>query len=235
MDRSNRQLVIISLVVIAIFAALNNAVRRVALGDWWSTIALLLLALIVWVLGRPRRPEMAEETPIEPIVYERPAHAIAAPAAYSLPAEEDHKVARTIAAPAVEVKAPEPPADVLIPTPTPIAEKVTDPLPASFVEKSAELPPVPQVKAAPAQPDDLKVIEGIGPKMEKALHAAGITTFAQLAKATEAEIYAAIKAAGMRFAPSVPTWAEQAMFAEKGDWAGLEAFQKTLTAGRRYK
>lgn len=91
------------------------------------------------------------------------------------------------------------------------------------------------INADPAKPDDLKVIEGIGPKMEKALHAAGITTFAQLAGASEVQLNAAILAAGMRFAPTVPTWAEQASYAANGDFVGLETFQKTLVGGRKTK
>ena len=71
--------------------------------------------------------------------------------------------------------------------------------------------------------------------MEKALHAAGIMTFAQLSGASEADINAAIVAAGMRFAPSVPTWAEQASYAANGDFVGLEAYQKSLSGGRKGK
>ena len=91
------------------------------------------------------------------------------------------------------------------------------------------------MQAVTDKPDDLKIIEGIGPKMEKALQAAGISTFASLAAASEAQINAAVVAAGMRFAPSIPTWAEQASYAAKGDLAGLEAFQKTLVGGRKPK
>lgn len=92
--------------------------------------------------------------------------------------------------------------------------------------KSAPKPP------KPVKPDDLKVVEGIGPKMEKALNAAGILTFAQLAAASDERIRAAIEAGGMRFAPSVPTWAKQADYAAKGDMDGLKAYQASLTAGR---
>jgi F-type H+-transporting ATPase subunit gamma len=81
--------------------------------------------------------------------------------------------------------------------------------------------------------DDLTVIEGIGPKMAAALKAAGIHTFAQLAQTSNEEIEAAIKAAGMKFAPSLSTWAEQAAFAAAGNWDGLEEFQKQLTGGRK--
>lgn len=88
------------------------------------------------------------------------------------------------------------------------------------------------MRAAPGTPDDLLIIEGIGPKFNDALIKAGITTFARLARASEEELRAAIEAAGMRFAPSIPTWAEQAEYAARGDWAGLQAYQERLTAGR---
>jgi predicted flap endonuclease-1-like 5' DNA nuclease len=84
----------------------------------------------------------------------------------------------------------------------------------------------------PVVPDDLKVVEGIGPKMEKALHAAGILTYKQLAAASVETIQAAIIAGGLRFAPSAPTWARQAEYAAKGDFDGMKAYQDTLTAGR---
>jgi predicted flap endonuclease-1-like 5' DNA nuclease len=103
--------------------------------------------------------------------------------------------------------------------------------PAAVEEAPAA--PVSRAAHSAAQPDDLTVVEGIGPKMNAALNAAGIHTFAQLANTDVASIHAAIEAAGMRFAPSVPTWAEQAAFAAKGDWDGLKVFQDTLTAGRR--
>lgn len=78
---------------------------------------------------------------------------------------------------------------------------------------------------------DLTKIEGIGPKMATALQSAGITTFAQLAEASEDQLRAAIENAGMKFAPSIPTWAKQAKFAADGDWNGLEAYQSILIGG----
>ncbi len=89
------------------------------------------------------------------------------------------------------------------------------------------------VAAPVAAGDDLRRIEGIGPKMAAALNAAGILTFAQLAEAGEDTLRAAIEAAGMRFAPSMSSWAEQAQLAAQGDWAGLEALQASLTGGRK--
>lgn len=84
-----------------------------------------------------------------------------------------------------------------------------------------------------ADPDDLTKIEGIGAKMSAALIDGGIDTYEKLANASEAELQKAIEDAGMRLAPSIPTWAEQASYAAKGDWQGLEEFQSTLTAGRK--
>jgi len=93
--------------------------------------------------------------------------------------------------------------------------------------------PAAKAKKADASEDELTKIEGIGPKMSAALKAAGIATFAQLAQSSMEEIEAAIKAAGMKFAPSASTWAEQAAFAAAGNWEGLEELQKQLTGGRK--
>ncbi|HET9517845.1 MAG TPA: helix-hairpin-helix domain-containing protein, partial [Actinoplanes sp.] len=71
--------------------------------------------------------------------------------------------------------------------------------------------------AATAAPDDLRRIEGVGPKMAAALNAAGIHTYAQLAAADESAVRAAISAAGLRSAPSLVTWPRQArLLAEAG-------------------
>jgi F-type H+-transporting ATPase subunit gamma len=81
--------------------------------------------------------------------------------------------------------------------------------------------------------DDLTRIEGIGPKMQAALKDAGITTYAALANASDDEIRQAIEDAGMRLAPGLDTWAEQAGYAARGDWDGLDNLQDELSGGRR--
>jgi NADH-quinone oxidoreductase subunit E len=53
--------------------------------------------------------------------------------------------------------------------------------------KAASEPGRPPVVARPAEPDDLKMISGIGPKLEKTLNELGIHTFAQIAAWTKAE------------------------------------------------
>ena len=49
--------------------------------------------------------------------------------------------------------------------------------------------PAPQdADAAPASADDLKELSGVGPALEKKLHAAGVTSFAQVAAWTEEDV-----------------------------------------------
>ncbi len=104
---------------------------------------------------------------------------------------------------------------------------------AAHAEAEAEAEPEPEPTPAPAEPDDLKRIEGIGPKMEQVLHAAGITTFAELAARTPEELQAILDAAGVRRITSPETWAEQAKLAAEGRWDELEALQASLKGGRR--
>jgi len=81
--------------------------------------------------------------------------------------------------------------------------------------------------------DDLTKIEGIGPKMSQALADAGISTYAKLADSSADELREAIHEAGMRLAPSLDTWSEQAALARDGKWDELEQLQDKLEGGRR--
>jgi large subunit ribosomal protein L17 len=90
----------------------------------------------------------------------------------------------------------------------------------------------PVVAPVPAAPDDLKRIEGIGPKISSALQGAGITTFAQLAAADADQLRQVLRGAGVRVADPT-TWPEQAGLAAAGRWDELAALQVTLKGGRR--
>ena len=82
-------------------------------------------------------------------------------------------------------------------------------------------------------PDDLEVVEGIGPKIAQLLRQHGITTFVQLASAAPAEIAAILEKGGPNFRVANPgTWPEQAGYCVRNDWAGLKRLQDRLTAGR---
>ena len=75
----------------------------------------------------------------------------------------------------------------------PVAQPVAkqpEPAPAP-TEKAAVSPkaePAKQVKAKAVVADDLKEIKGVGPKLEEVLHQHGVTTFAQIAAWSDAEV-----------------------------------------------
>jgi predicted flap endonuclease-1-like 5' DNA nuclease len=83
------------------------------------------------------------------------------------------------------------------------------------------------------KPDDLKRIEGIGPKISSLLQAAGITTFAQLADTGVERLEQIVEDAGIRRIADPGTWSEQAALAAAGEWDELEALQDGLKGGRR--
>lgn len=86
--------------------------------------------------------------------------------------------------------------------------------------------------AEPVTPDDLKIIEGIGPKIEGILHEAGIYTFAALATTSVAQLEQIVREdAGIRVA-FPDTWPEQAKLAAAGDWNTLATLQENLKGGR---
>jgi predicted flap endonuclease-1-like 5' DNA nuclease len=94
---------------------------------------------------------------------------------------------------------------------------------------------LPESEPTPKKPvkiDDLKKIEGIGPRSAQALEAAGIMNFAKLAKTKPEKIQRILKEAGVRVG-FPETWPEQAALAAKGDWDGLAHLQDTLKGGRR--
>ncbi len=98
--------------------------------------------------------------------------------------------------------------------------------------------PQPQAKAkaspAPSGEDDLKKIEGIGPKIEATLKAAGIRTFADLAAQTPESLQKILDDAGYARISNPETWHEQAALAAEGKWDALEALQSSLKGGRRH-
>jgi len=81
-------------------------------------------------------------------------------------------------------------------------------------------------------PDDLKIVEGIGPKIEGLLKADGISNWNDLATAEPPKIKAILTAAGDRYRLADPTtWPKQAALAAKGSWEELKAYQDILKGG----
>ena len=111
---------------------------------------------------------------------------------------------------------------------------------ASETTKAAATPvatPAPAAKAPEATTnaasDDLKKIEGIGPKIASLLNDAGIMTFAQLAATDAAKVKGILADAGSRFAAHDPTtWGQQAKMAADGKWDELKKWQDELDGGK---
>ncbi len=81
--------------------------------------------------------------------------------------------------------------------------------------------------------DDLTLIEGAGPKAAEALVAAGIDTFAKLAKASAEEVKAILDASESKVQHLDPTtWAQQAQLAADGKMDELKKLQDELNGGR---
>ncbi|MGB5362330.1 MAG: 50S ribosomal protein L21 [Aureibaculum sp.] len=117
-----------------------------------------------------------------------------------------------------------------------VAKKAAAPVKAEVPKK--ETVKVENTVAAPkkeattkkAKADDLKKIEGIGPKIAETLIAAGIATFADLAKAKPAKISEII--AGVRGNHIPDTWPQQAKLATDGKWDELKELQDKLDGGK---
>lgn len=112
---------------------------------------------------------------------------------------------------------------VKVPEPTPAAEapKVEDtPAAAPAPEEPAPAP----APATEAQSDDLRKIKGLGPKMQKLLASLGVTTYAQIAAWSEADLDELDgKLGAFAGRPRRDKWVEQARLLAEGNTASYEA------------
>ncbi len=90
-----------------------------------------------------------------------------------------------------------------------------------------------QAAAAPTKIDDLKIVEGIGPKIEQLLKKANIRTWRNLSETSLERLREILLAAGSRYRIHDPaTWPEQAKLAADGEWEKLKEYQDFLIGGR---
>ncbi len=81
--------------------------------------------------------------------------------------------------------------------------------------------------------DDLKLVEGIGPKIEELFHAAGYKTWASVAATEPAKLKEVLTAAGERFQMHDPgTWPKQCQLMVDDKWAELKKYQDFLDGGK---
>ena len=83
--------------------------------------------------------------------------------------------------------------------------------------------------------DDLVKIDGIGPKISAALKAAGIDSFQKLANTSSETLRSILSAAGVRLVGEVDSWAQQASYAARGDWEGMDNFNAQRKAAAKGK
>lgn len=100
-------------------------------------------------------------------------------------------------------------------------------------------PPMPDLAAAAAvlgrkvNANDLKVVEGIGPKIEELCHAKGILTWWELSRTESSALTAMLNEAGPRFQMHDPaSWPEQARLLATGAFEEFKELTDRLDGGR---
>ena len=137
------------------------------------------------------------------------------------PAEEKVAPAKKEAAPKAEKAVPAEKEEAVKKAP---AKKVA--------EKKEPAKKAPAKKAASkSDADDLKKIEGIGPKIADTLNDAGVTTFAKLAGMDRDAIKAILYTVSTLKSKEPKTWPQQAQLAADGKWDELKVLQDELMGG----
>ncbi len=150
----------------------------------------------------PAEPETADEAALDDAVPARPA----TPPADTLESEVDSALA-------VEEAALETQLDAAL-----NAERPAPPAGAASAPAALER-------------DNLLVIEGLGPKSQEVLYAAGITTYRAIAESSPEALANLIRGAGLRLVRT-ETWPQQAGLLAAGDQTGFQAFRESLRGGR---
>ena len=94
-------------------------------------------------------------------------------------------------------------------------------------EAAAEVKEAKETKA-----DDLKKIEGIGPKIAEVLTEAGLATFADLAASTPEAVKEILSAHKTLAGKDPSTWCDQAKMAAEGKWDELKKWQDEMDGGK---
>ncbi|WP_289659874.1 hypothetical protein [Flavobacterium panacagri] len=119
-----------------------------------------------------------------------------------------------------------------------LAAAKANPAPQSFAGTAPAVIPFNSELAATVlgkkiKENDLKVVEGIGPKIEALFNDAGIKTWYDLSQASTDKLQSILDAGGENYAIHNPsTWAKQALFAYQGKWQELKDWQDSLLGGK---
>jgi predicted flap endonuclease-1-like 5' DNA nuclease len=190
----------------------------------YQTLGLLIvIILIVWWALRRSAAEGEKEPPVGGDHGER------SETGHAKEAEVDHEM--TIPQRAESVKIPPiPEAIAAVPAAMPELELETGTVTAP--EPAPELAPI---RTTEINPDDLVIIEGIGPRISGILKTAGITKFAQLAEMKPELIKEILTGVDERLGriADPTTWPQQAGLAARGEMEALQILQDSLKAGRK--
>lgn len=81
--------------------------------------------------------------------------------------------------------------------------------------------------------NDLKIVEGIGPKIEELFHNFNINTWELLSETSVEKCQEVLKSGGDRYRAHKPnTWPKQAKLAYEGKWQELKNWQDDLDGGK---
>lgn len=139
-------------------------------------IAIAVLAIVAWALIRANRKAKVIEQPGESLKRD-------------VLAEGADRAARNqalIDAPPAVVKPKAAPEPTPAPAPAPAPAPTSAPAPAPLADPPSTTAPAPA--APPASADDLTRIKGLGPKIASLLGELGVTSFAQIAAWSDADV-----------------------------------------------
>lgn len=195
--------------------------------NWWVRLAILLLGglIVAWLLGREASNRPLQNQAAHSQTKTTTESTIAGSTKTATVRGETNVVSEPHIAPAATAAT----RDEVATTP---ATANTLPQPSSAPVAEPTTPAATATPLAVAEPDNLTVVNGIGPKINQILHEAGITTYQELANAEVDAVKQILVDAGLR-SHDPTTWPEQAGYAMRGDWDDLKAFQSQLSSARR--
>lgn len=107
------------------------------------------------------------------------------------------------------------------------------PIVSTSIPKSFNADDVKAVFGKKIKENDLKIIEGIGPKIEELFKTSGILTWKSLSETTVDRCNEILDKAGDRFRIHDPgTWPRQSKLAYEGKWEELKKWQDSLDKGK---
>lgn len=114
------------------------------------------------------------------------------------------------------------------------SQKVSNRTTSQPTEVASVSEPLIAVPVVPPTPNDLKLVEGIGPKIEQLFNSKGIYTFAQLAATDSALLKKYLDGAGPNYRIHDPTtWPQQSALARDGKLEELQKWQDELKGGKK--